>query len=142
MANSGDGEFPLWKLHQNYPLFTDDILNFMAQIRPTAAEIMAKAAADQKEPDTPPLPPPPSEAAAADVDYWGSTAGPSSYNFPGETSRRDQGHENFETQNPDHGGGGGYSRELSITPELDTFQPISCSCCLVLREIVHTNGWY
>lgn len=148
MEDSGDDEFPLWKFHRNYPLFTDDILSFMAQIKPTAAELMAKAAAADHN-----LLPPPSPSreapAAADLDHWSSTVGPSSsnyYYFPGETSHRErQEQENFQNLGcyggrGDDGDRGGYSRQLLITPETNAFQPITCSCCLVLREIVHTNG--
>ncbi|CAK9317330.1 unnamed protein product [Citrullus colocynthis] len=148
MEDSGDDEFPLWKFHRNYPLFTDDILSFMAQIKPTAAELMAKAAAADQN-----LLPPPSPSgeapAAADLDHWSSTVGPSSSNyyfFPGETSHRErQEQESFQNLGCYGGRGedgdrGGYSRQLLITPETNTFQPITCSCCLVLREIVHTNG--
>ncbi|KAA0064525.1 protein RKD2-like isoform X1 [Cucumis melo var. makuwa] len=149
MADSGDGEFPLWKFHQNYPLFTDDILNFMAQIKPTAAELMAKSpAADQS------LLPPTSTSgeatSAADVDYWNSTVGPSDssnyYFFPGETSRWEcQEQQNFQIPGYYYGDGGDddrgvYNMQLPIAPESNTFQPITCSCCLVLREIIHTNG--
>ncbi|KAG6608345.1 Protein RKD4, partial [Cucurbita argyrosperma subsp. sororia] len=130
MADSGDSEFPLWNFHQNSPLFTDDnILSFMANIKPTAAELIANSAANDQK-----FPPPSSTSGEAEIEYWSSTVlDPSSYHcFPGET----------HFPNPGYGGdGGGYSStQFSITPEIHTFQPITCSCCLILREIVHTNG--
>lgn len=145
MADSGDGEFPSWQFHRNYPLFTDDILNFMAQIKPTAAELMAKSpAADQSL--LPPTFTSGEATSAADVEYWNSTVEPSGssnyYFFPGETSRWEcQEPQNFQTPGYyGHDHGGVYNMQLPITPESNTFQPIACSCCLVLREIVHTNG--